>query len=211
MVFSLDIVRSDATSHQVMLDGKQLDNAELQRGCSRYKLEVSEGLHRVDVYIRKIVKKYGESLLSMAMYNVVGNSHDVLKEGEVECFSFDVEVTEGKDRLYIGNDGGILKSYTTVEVIDTSRNIRYEKTRFKEFMRFSLIFFIPLVTLVSVFLLLSGIAMTVKNGADITGVGFTVAGGLMALMLIVYIIKLILLRNTVNKFSIGKESGNGNL
>ncbi len=201
MIFKINIARSNLYSATVTVDERPLERCDYNEGCSYYRAELDEGYHKVDIAIRRIVKKKGEGPLTGGLNIVTGNIRSVLEDSKMVKYCYDVKIDESRDVLYVNYDGKLLSSMSKAEIINIDTLTRYEPEDYKGIIKFGAFFMIPLILLVSVFCTLNGISLLNSGGRLFVPIAMFIVGGLMAILGGVYLVKLVMLKATLKKFT----------
>ena len=200
MNFKINIARSNLYSATVTVDEIPLERCDCNDGCSYYCTELDTGCHRVEVVIRKIVKKKGEGPLTGGLNIATGNIRSVLEDSKMVKYCYDVKVDESKDILYVNYDGKLLSSMSKAEILHINEYSRYEPEEYKGIMKFGFFFMIPLIFLVSAFCIFNGVLFINESERLFEQIAMLVAGGLMIILGAVYAVKLIMLKSILKKF-----------
>ena len=201
MIVKINIARSNMYSATVSVDGKHLEQCESNEGCSYYKTELDSDFHKVEVAIRKIIKRKGEGPLTGGLNLVTGNIRATLEDSKMVKYCYDIKVEDGKDTLYINHDGKLLSSMTSVDVLDEATLTRYEPEEYKSIVRFGVFLMIPLILLTAAFCLYNGITVLIAKAGILQATVMLITGGLMAILGAVYSIKLLMLKAILKKFT----------
>ncbi|MBR7100818.1 MAG: hypothetical protein IKC74_00875 [Clostridia bacterium] len=200
MILKINIARSDLYSATASIDEIPLDKCDLDEGCSCYHRELKEGYHRVEIVVRRIIKGKGEGLLTGGLNIATGNIKSILEDSKMEKYCYDIKIEEGKDTLYINYDGKVLPSLTNAEIIHVTTLTRYEPEDYRGMIKFSGLFMIPLIFLVAAFCIYNGVSLILGATSVFKAVVMLIAGGLMALLGVVYLVKILILKSIIKKF-----------
>ena len=200
MILKINIARSDLYSATASIDEIPLDKCDLDEGCSCYHRELKEGYHRVEIVVRRIIKGKGEGLLTGGLNIATGNIKSILEDSKMEKYCYDINIEEGKDTFYINYDGKVLPSLTNAEIIHVTPLTRYEPEDYRGIIKFSGLFMIPLILFVAAFCIYNGVSLMLGATSVFKAVVMLIAGGLMALLGVVYLVKILILKSIIKKF-----------
>ena len=201
MIFKINIARSGLYSATVSVDERPIEKCDYNEGCSYYSVDLDEGYHRVEIAIRRIVKGKGEGPLTGGLNIVTGNIRDVLEDSKMVKYCYDVKVEENKDILYVNYDGKLLSSMSKAEILHITEYSRYEPEDYRGIIKFGLFFMIPLIFLVSAFCLFNGLSRLNAGERLFEPIVLLIACGLMAILGGVYLIKILMLKSILKKFT----------
>ena len=201
MIFKINIARSGLYSATVSVDERPIEKCDYNEGCSYYSVDLDEGYHRVEIAIRRIVKGKGEGPLTGGLNIVTGNIRDVLEDSKMVKYCYDVKVEENKDILYVNYDGKLLSSMSKAEILHITEYSRYEPEDYMGIIKFGLFFMIPLIFLVSAFCLFNGLSRLNAGERLFEPIVLLIACGLMAILGGVYLIKILMLKSILKKFT----------
>ena len=201
MIFKINIARSGLYSATVSVDERPIEKCDYNEGCSYYSVDLDEGYHRVEIAIRRIVKGKGEGPLTGGLNIVTGNIRTVLEDSKMVKYCYDVKVEENKDILYVSYDGKLLSSMSKAEILHITEYSRYEPEDYRGIIKFGLLFMIPLIFLVSAFCLFNGLSRLNTGERLFEPIVLLIACGLMAILGGVYLIKILMLKSILKKFT----------
>ena len=201
MIFKINIARSGLYSATVSVDERPIEKFDYNEGCSYYSVDLDEGYHRVEIAIRRIVKRKGEGPLTGGLNIVTGNIRTVLEDSKMVKYCYDVKVEENKDILYVSYDGKLLSSMSKAEILHITEYSRYEPEDYRGIIKFGLFFMIPLVFLVSAFCLFNGLSRLSAGEGLFEPIVMLAVSGLMAILGAAYLIKILMLKSILKKFT----------
>lgn len=201
MIFKINIARSGLYSATVSVDEGPIEKCDYNEGCSYYSVDLDEGYHRVEIAIRRIVKGKGEGPLTGGLNIVTGNIRDVLEDSKMVKYCYDIKVEENKDILYVNYDGKLLSSMSKAEILHITEYSRYEPEDYRGIIKFGLFFMIPLIFLVSAFCLFNGLSRLNAGERLFEPIVLLIACGFMAILGGVYLIKILMLKSILKKFT----------
>ena len=200
MILKINIARSNLYSATVSVDETPLEKCDYNEGCSYYQKEVGDGNHAVEIAIRKIVKGKGDGYLTGGLNIATGNVRSVLEDSKLEKYCYYIKTEEGKDTLYVNHDGKALAPLTSAEIMHVTPLKRYEPEDYRGIIKFSGLFMIPLILFVAAFCIYNGVSLILGATSVFKAVVMLIAGGLMALLGVVYLVKILILKSIIKKF-----------